>query len=529
MNYISLTFPLFVAVVFLLYFTTPLKWRWTVLLMASYAFYLLADVRSLIYIIITTAITFFAAKTIGGINKRTKETLKQNDSIWNPDQRKVFSRTQRNKTRGALVCTLLLVFGILGFLKYYNFVADNLSHFFGLPENIWHLNILLPIGISFYTFQSTGYLIDVYRDAYKPDTNIAKYALFTSFFPQILQGPIGRHDELASQLTAPNKFSYTNLKSGLQLVLWGYFKKLIIADRLAILVASVYDSGGRYGFFANTLAILAYGLQIYCDFSGGIDISRGIAEVMGIKMAENFKRPYFAQTVSEFWRRWHITLGNWTREYVFYPVVLSKGVSSLARKLRKWPGKHAAKVIPACIATLICFLIIGVWHGAAWKYVFYGLYYGLLISLAQLLTPFFNKLADRLKINRECFSWRLFGMLRTLFLVSIGRCFVRSGGFMDGFNMLYASVTRWDPWTLYDGTLLKLGLDQYDYNVLLFAILALLVVGILQERGLEIRREMHKQNLWFKAAITLGAIIVILIFGVYGSAYNASSFIYAQF
>lgn len=528
MSYISLTFPLFVAVVFLLYFAAPLKWRWLVLLAASYAFYLLADLRSFLFIMIATLITFFAARIIGGIHAHTKHTLKQN-AAWDADERKEFSRAQQKKSRGVLICSLLLVFGILGFLKYFNFVADNLSHLLKLPENIWHLDILLPIGISFYTFQTTGYLIDVYRDAYQPGNHIAKYALFTSFFPQILQGPIGKYDELAAQLTAPNKFSYTNLKSGLQLVLWGYLKKLIIADRLAILVATVYDSGGRYGFFANSLAILAYGLQIYCDFSGGIDISRGIAEVMGIKMAENFRRPYFAQSVSEFWRRWHMTLGNWTREYVFYPVVLSKGVSGLARQLRKWPGKHAAKVIPACIATLISFLIIGIWHGAAWKFVFYGLYYGSLISLAQLFTPLFDKLADRLKINRDCFSWKLLGMLRTLLLVSVGRCFVRSGGFMDGFHMLQSSVTRWDPWTLYDGTLLKLGLNQNDYNVLIIAILVLLVVGILQERGFEIRRELHKQNLWFKAAVTLSVIIAIIIFGVYGSAYSASSFIYAQF
>ncbi len=529
MSYVSLTFPLFVIIVFLLYFVAPLKWRWIVLLFASYAFYFLADAKSLVFIAITTVCTFFAAQLMGHISTQTKDVLKLNNSVWSGDQRKKFSGKQQRKRRTVMICALLLVFGILGVLKYFSFITYNISSLLGLPENLWRLDILLPIGISFYTFQSTSYVIDVYRDAYNPDRNFAKYALFVSFFPQILQGPIGRYDELAPQLTAPNKFSSNNLKNGLQLVLWGYFKKLVIADRIAVLVAAVYDGGGNFGFFVNSIAVLAYGLQIYCDFSGGIDISRGIAEVMGIKMAQNFKRPYFAQTISEFWRRWHITLGNWTREYVFYPVVLSKGITKLARQLRKRLGKHAAKVLPACIASLICFLIIGIWHGAAWKFVFYGLYYGLLIAFSQLFNPFFNRLSDKLKINRKCFSWRLFGMLRTLFLVSIGRCIVRSEDFAHGINMINSSLTRWDPWSIFDGAPLKLGLNQYDYHVLFFAVLILLVVGILQEKGYEIRKEMEKQNLWFRAVIIIGAVIAIVLFGAYSSGYSALNFIYAGF
>ena len=178
---------------------------------------------------------------------------------------------------------------------------------------------------------------------------------------------------------------------------------------------------------------------------------------------------------------------------------------------------------------MMCFLIIGIWHGAAWKYVFFGLYYGSLVSLSELLNPLFNKLADRLKIDRKCFSWRLFGMLRTLLLVSIGRCFARSGGFMDGVLMLKSGLSNWDPWTLYDRSLLQLGLSQSDYNILIFGILILLVVGILQERGLKIRAALDRQNLWFRWLIVIGAIIAVLLFGVYGSGYNAQSFIYAQF
>jgi D-alanyl-lipoteichoic acid acyltransferase DltB (MBOAT superfamily) len=529
MSYISLTFPLFIVFVVVLYFIAPLRWRWIVLLSASYLFYALSDVRCLIFVMLTTISTFYAAKLINRLNIGKKETLAHYRDLWSEDKKAAFIHMQRKKSRAALICAALLNFGILGFIKYYDFAAYNISALFHLPGNLWQLNLLLPIGISFYTFQSMGYVIDVYRDSCVPDRNIAKYALFVSFFPQILQGPIGRYDELAAQLTAPNRFSAENLKSGLQLVLWGYLKKLVIADRIAALVITVFDKGNQFGFFLNSVGVLAYGLQIYCDFSGGIDISRGIAEIMGIRMAENFRRPYFAQTVSEYWKRWHITLGNWTRDYIFYPIVLSKGMSRLARKIRKKTWKHFGKVLPACIASLICFLIIGVWHGAAWKYVVYGLYYGFLISLSQLLDPVFNKLAAKLKINRTCFSWRLFGMLRTLFLVSIGRCFTRSGGFMDAVSMLRSSFTHWDPWTLWDGKLLSLGLTQKDYNILFVGILVLLTVGILQEKGVGVRNALSRQNLWFRWAIMIAAVLAIILFGVYGSKYNASSFIYAQF
>jgi alginate O-acetyltransferase complex protein AlgI len=529
MNFISLSFFLFIGLVFVFYFLVPLKWRWIVLLVASYAFYLLANAKYLIFVVVTTAATFYAALLIERIKQRAKEVLSENEAVWDADERKAYIRAQQRNSRTVLILALLLIFGILGFLKYYNFVAANISALFGLPENAWKLDLLLPIGISFYTFQTASYIIDIYRGAYKADRNIAKYALFVSFFPQILQGPIGRYDDLAAQLTAPNRFSYKNLKFGLQLMLWGYFKKLVIADRIAVLVAAIYDNTAQPGFFTMSLGLLSYGLQIYCDFSGGIDISRGVAEVMGIRMAENFQRPYFAQSVSEFWRRWHMTLGGWTREYIFYPIVLSPGISKLARGLRKKVGKHVAKVLPACVAGMLSFLIIGIWHGPAWKYIFFGLYYSSIVTLSRLLSPLFDKLAEKLKIDRNCFSWRVFCMLRTLALVSVGRCFSRSSGVMDGVLMLKSGLTNWDPWALFDGSLLRLGLSLSDFNILIFGILVLLVVGILQERGIEIRAALDSQNLWFRWLIVIGAILAVLLFGVYGSNYDARSFIYAQF
>ncbi len=529
MGYHSLTFILFITFVFLIYFVVPKKTQWMVLLIASYVFYFFASVQMSVFLIASTLITFYAGSVMGKINAQLGIALATEG--LDKDGRKQLKKTFKRKTRAVLVCALILNFGILGVLKYYDFLANNLNALFTVfsaDAALPHLNLLLPLGISFYIFQSSGYMIDVYRGKYAPDKNIAKFALFVSFFPQLIQGPISRYDSLAAQLTASHKFNLDSLKLGLQLVLWGFFKKLVIADRLSALVGTVFDSGSEFGFFVNALGSLAYGLQLYCDFSGGIDISRGIAEVMGIRMAQNFKRPYFAQNVAEFWRRWHITLGSWAKDYVFYPIVLSKTMSKLSCRLERF-GNHIARVLPPSIATMVCFLMIGVWHGAAWKFVFFGLYYGLLIALSQLLNPLFNKMADKLKINRHCFSWRLFGILRTLFLVSIGRCITRSGGFMSGFTMLKSSLTHWDPWTLYDGTMLELGLSQTDYHIVFAGILILLVVGILQEKGLGIRATLSKQNLWFRWLIIIGAVIAVLLFGVYGPNYTAQSFIYAQF
>lgn len=529
MGYNSLTFILFITFVFLIYFAVPKKIQWIVLLIASYVFYFFASVPMSVFLVASTLITFYTGIVIGKINAKLGVALAEEG--LDKGARKQLKKAFKGKARIVLVCGLILNFGILGVLKYYNFFANNLNSLFTVfsaDASLPHLNLLLPLGISFYIFQSSGYMIDVYRKKYAPDQNIAKFALFVSFFPQLLQGPISRYDGLAAQLTASHKFSFDSLKFGLQLMLWGFFKKLVIADRLAPLVGTVFDSGSEFGFFINCLGTLAYGLQLYCDFSGGIDVARGIAEVMGITMAQNFQRPYFAKTVGEFWRRWHMTLGSWAKDYVFYPIVLSKNMSKLSRRLERF-GSHIARVLPPCIATMVCFLMIGVWHGAAWKYVFYGLYYGLLIALSQLLNPLFNKVADKLKIDRHCFSWQLFGMLRTLFLVSIGRCITRSGGFMSGFTMIKSSLTNWDPWTLYDGTMLKLGLSQADYHIVFAGILILLIVGILQEKGLGIRATLNKQNLWFRWFMIIGAVIAILLLGVYGPNYNAQDFIYAQF
>ena len=229
-------------------------------------------------------------------------------------------------------------------LKYFNLFAGGMNRFLGkagMTGSVPILHLVLPLGISFYTFQSAGYLIDVYREKTEPERNPAKYALFVSFFPQIIQGPISFYDQLAHQLYADRKFSYRNLKHGALLMLWGYLKKMVIADRAVSLIQMVAPDYTQYNGTVIFITVLVYALQLYADFSGGIDISRGFAEILGIEMAENFRRPYFAVSINDYWRRWHITLGAWMKSYVFYSLAMSKRFFKMGKNLKQKSDKRS--------------------------------------------------------------------------------------------------------------------------------------------------------------------------------------------
>ena len=315
----------------------------------------------------------------------------------------------------------------------------------------------MPLGISFYTFQSVAYIIDLYRNKFEADQNILKFALFVSFFPQIMQGPISRYDQLAGQLYEGHKFSYRNLSFGAQLILWGFMKKLIVADRVGIVVSEIFDNYTEYQGFYIVVGLLLYTIQIYADFSGGIDIARGVAQALGIDMAHNFQRPYFSDSISEFWRRWHITLGNWCRDYIFYPISLSKTFGKMGKNLRKVFGDRLGKLFPVLVAQLATFLTIGLWHGAEFKYIAYGLYNGIIVISGLVLEPYLVKLAKLLRINTETFSWKLFQILRTFFLIVLGRIFPRAESFSVAIEML-KSMLVFNPGIFLNDHLFKLGI-----------------------------------------------------------------------
>ena len=352
MAIISLQFLAFIAIVGLIYFAVPKKIKWLILLLASYIYYFLSSSKLTIFLIITTISIYFAALAMSNIDAKSKTKCNGQEK----ETKKKLKKTAAKNKKTILILTIIINFGILVFLKYGNFLSKNINDLFNLINinyNIPLRKIILPLGISYYTLQAISYVVDVYRGKYKAEKNFGKVALFVSFFPQMLEGPIGKFDELAEQLYEPHKFDYKRIKFAIQLMLWGLFKKLVIADRAAIYVNEVFGNYSNYSGIVIVMAVILYTVQIYAEFSGCIDIVRGVGQIFGVTMAENFKRPFFSKTIQEFWRRWHITLGAWLREYVFYPISFSKACINLTTWSKKIFKGYIGKLIPAAFALLV--------------------------------------------------------------------------------------------------------------------------------------------------------------------------------
>lgn len=540
MNYTSLNFILFVALTVLVYFLFPLKkQKWTVLLVASYVFYLFAGYKYVAFILFTTVSTYLFALWINRIGEKSKETLKLNKQTWDKDKKKKFKNSIKHKKRLVMALVLVVNFGILAFLKYYNFFAGSLNDVmgvFGIGFSAPTLKLFLPLGISFYTFQSMGYIVDVYREKVAPEKNIAKLALFVSFFPQIIQGPISFYDQLAHQLYEPHKFDFTRFKYGMELILWGFFKKLIIADRAVVAINTVTADYAAYNGTTLTFTILLYALQLYADFSGGIDISRGVAQIFGIDMVDNFKRPYFAKSINDYWRRWHITLGAWLKNYLFYPLAMSNLFINASKKMKGTKfgstkaGAHIAKVLPTSIASLIVFLVVGIWHGANWKYVAFGIWNGGIIMISILLKPVFDWVLAKLRINAQSFAYGVFQMFRTFLVVLVGYVFDVAPNFsqaMNTFKLVFVDQSFSAGWS----QIRELGLDKFDYAIIIFGMIVVFVASVIQERhsSTTIREMLDKKSFALRGLVIFAGLMLVLVFGIYGPGYDPAAFVYMQF
>lgn len=540
MNYTSLNFILFVALTVLVYFLFPLKkQKWTVLLVASYVFYLFAGYKYVAFILFTTVSTYLFALWINRIGVKSKETLKLNKQTWDKDKKKKYKNSIKHKKRFVMALVLVVNFGILAFLKYYNFFAGSLNDVmgvFGIGFSAPTLKLFLPLGISFYTFQSMGYIVDVYREKVAPEKNIAKLALFVSFFPQIIQGPISFYDQLAHQLYESHKFDFTRFKYGMELILWGFFKKLIIADRAVVAINTVTADYAAYNGTTLTFTILLYALQLYADFSGGIDISRGVAQIFGIDMVDNFKRPYFAKSINDYWRRWHITLGAWLKNYLFYPLAMSNLFINASKKMKGTKfgstkaGAHIAKVLPTSIASLIVFLVVGIWHGANWKYVAFGIWNGGIIMISILLKPVFDWVLAKLRINAQSFAYGVFQMFRTFLVVLVGYVFDVAPNFsqaMNTFKLVFVDQSFSAGWS----QIRELGLDKFDYAIVIFAMIVVFAASVIQERhsSTTIREMLDRKPFALRGLVIFAGLMLVLVFGIYGPGYDPAAFVYMQF
>jgi len=503
------------------YYLCPDRFKWMLLLLVSYFYYAYCGVRALPFMVLTTLSTWGGALVIGSIGEKSKAELKARKAELDAAGKKALKAKAKQKQRIVFWAVLLLNFGVLGLVKYTSPVLEMIGR---RPQDL-----LLPLGISFYTFQSMGYLIDVANGKYAPERNPAKFALFVSFFPQLIQGPIARHDQLAHQLLTPHRFDWNHITRGALLILWGFFKKKVIADRALPLVSEVFGGHAPYGGAVIVIAVLFYSLQQYCDFSGGIDLVTGIAELFGVRLAPNFKRPYFAVSLGDFWRRWHISLGAWMRDYVFYPFALTKPVSNLSKAAKKRFGADFGRALPAALGNIVVFLLVGIWHGLSMNYVLWGLYNGLILAMSALLEPLYKRtnerLGERIVASRAFYVWRV---LRTFIIVNIGWYFDRALRGMDAFAMLGKTFFAPSFAQLSDGTLLSLGLAASDYTILAFSTLILIAVSVLQERGMHIRDRVLALPALPRVILLYAFMYFVLVYFMGAGSANAG-FMYAIF
>lgn len=403
---------MFVLVLAIVYYTIGKKRQWVVLLAASLLYYYVLSRGGIIYLLVNTVSTYLGARILDYLE--ASFAAKKKDPSLDRAARKALKTSVQKKKRVILIAVLLFNLLILARLKYWNEIFPSAK------------TLLLPLEISFYTFMSISYLVDVCNGKYPAEKNFAKYLLYISWFPQVIQGPIGRFDAMAPQFEEKHTFSREKTARALLLIFFGLMKKYAIADMLTDDISALFD--GPVDSLPGSVivfGILLYSAQQYADFSGGIDIITGVSEIFGIELAPNFRQPYFSVSLGDFWRRWHISLGAFMRDYVFYPFALLKPMQRLGKWCTKHLGKHAGRVLPAGIANILVFLVVGLWHGAQMHYILWGLYNGVVIALSDLTQPFWQKLNQVFHFKTESSGFHIFRIIRTFIIINIGWYFDR--------------------------------------------------------------------------------------------------------
>ncbi|MBQ0043093.1 MAG: MBOAT family protein [Lachnospiraceae bacterium] len=532
MLFTSYEFIAFLLILFAVYYLIPKKYQWMLLLAGSYLYYFYAGPFYLLFILTTTFTVWATGILMTRKEKQEKSFLSsERGKAFTKDEKKAFKAAGKKKRRRIMVLCLLLNLGILAVLKYTNFTINNINgllDIFGSENKLSFVDLVLPMGISFYTFQAVGYLVDVYRGTVKAQDNFFKFALFVGFFPQLVQGPISRYDDLSKSLYEEHAFDWkNNVSMGLQRILFGFFKKVVIADRMLIAVNEIIGNTEQYTGMYVFLGMIFYAFELYADFTGGIDITIGVAQVLGIKVAENFHRPFFSKSIKEYWRRWHITMGTWFTDYIFYPISVSKGMLKLSKFSRSHFGEALGKRIPVYLSSFVVWFATGFWHGASWNFIVWGIGNYVVIMISQELEPLYRKFHARVNTDGNT-AYKIFTILRTFLLMSCLRSFDCYRDVPLTFKMFGTMFTTPNWGILFDGSLMGLGLGIFDYCILAFGLIVLFTVSMSQRKG-PVRARLATLPYWIKFAIWFGLFIIILLAGAYGVGYDASQFIYNQF
>ena len=494
----SIDFLIFFPIVLIIYFIIPNKIKYLWLLVSSYYFYMCWNAKYALLILTSTVITYFSGLLLEKVKNTDIEIVKQ---------------IKMKKLIVAL--SFLSNLGILFYFKYINFTIDVLTKILNqvhVQVDIPTFDIILPVGISFYTFQALSYTMDVYRDEIYAEKNFFRYALFVSFFLQLVAGPIERSKNLLKQLAVPQKFNFEKAREGFLLMLWGYFLKIVLADRIAIFVDIVYGDYSTYSGYYLIVATVLFAVQIYCDFAGYSIVAMGAAKIFGIELMENFDAPYLSTSVSDFWRKWHISLTSWFKDYLYIPLGGSK-----KGKTRKYLNK------------MIVFFVSGIWHGASFSFVVWGGINGLYQIIGEILQPLMDKFVKVLRLNRESLGHKIINILGTFILIDFSWIFFRANGFKQALEIIKSMITVKNPWILFDGSLYNCGLDIKNFWLMIFGIIILLFSDYLKIKEIKVRNVIVKQDYWCRWIVIAIIVLFILTFGKYGPSYDSSNFIYFQF
>lgn len=506
MGITSFSFLCFYAVVLILYYILPKKQQWILLLIASVAYFVLA-VKSpllLLYPVVASLICFLGVLLMEKYPSRKKTVLCLGVLL----------------TLSSLVLLKYANFGVYT----YNATAGRITGNFLEP-----LAFLLPLGISFYTFSVLGYLLDGYYGIGKIQRNYFKFLLYGIYFPVMISGPLLRYKEDGEQFFAGHSFDYQNITFGMQRMVWGFFKKLVISERLAVIVNTVYGQYTSYSGFYIWLAAAAFVLQLYTDFSGCMDIVLGLSESFGIRLPENFHLPFSSASIAEFWRRWHMTLGVWMKDYVFYPILRSGCFQKLGTWAKSHYGKKAAKRIPTYLGMLILWFTVGLWHGGAWKFIVgSGLLHCAYIILGELIKPFFDRWFEKHSIDPKAGWLYRLRQIRTFALVAFSFIFFRADSFLEGLAIVKSGFFAPAEAALAAGGVMGLGLDRIELLVLILCLVVLTAVSRLQ-KSIKIRERLADKKLPVRWCIYYALLFAVILWGYYGPGYSAAEFIYQGF
>ena len=526
MQFMSNGFVILWVISFALYYLVPQKRQWVVLSVTSALFYVIATGGIPVGILFTGVSTWLCGMYLKDSFGKQAQALA--DCVEKEKKKSVKLGFERRRKR-AQILSFVLNIGLLLTTKYMVVFLPLLQRagLTTLRSDTFFSGVVMPLGISFFTLTAIGYLVDVGREQCEAEENPVRLVLFLSYFPAVTQGPFNRYGKLKTEFEREHVFSYERMLFGLQRFVWGAFKKLVIADRIGIFVGNVFGSNAETvpgGIFA--IAVVFYMLQLYADFSGYMDMALGVSETFDIVLPENFKRPYFSKSVAEFWRRWHITLGAWFKDYVMFSFVMSSPGRKIGKAAKKrWPnaGKHVTSVL----GTMLVWLLTGMWHGRTMSYILWGVYYGVIMCVSLVLEPKYSIWKEKLHV-KEGKGYALFCMARTWLIVFVADVLIRAESLSQAADIYRAILTGFQAKaSLFSMT--SYGLSRYGFLLLFAVCLLWLFVSMWEERGRDVRRDLAACPVILRWSCYYGVVLILLITGIYGGSYDTAAFLYQSF